>query len=88
MERFLAALRTGQLQELMELMELMAPDLVLNRRWWRAYGRRSGSRSARTSCRTDRDQGRAGRGEPRGGKRAGHPDLRDEKPAEVDSRPE
>ena len=33
----------------------------------------------------DRDRRPAGRGEPRGGERAGHPDLRDTEPAEADA---
>jgi predicted transcriptional regulator len=104
-ERFLAALRTGQLQE---LMEVMAPDVVLIADGGglaaaalapvcraelvaRVLARepvrvRAGDRVAeRRSCGPDRGRRRAGRGEPDGGGRAGHPDLCDEKPAEADA---
>jgi hypothetical protein len=48
--------------------------------WWHVAAPLSAQRRARGP---DRDRRRAGRGEPRGGERAGHPDLRDEKPAEA-----
>ena len=107
-ERFLAALRTGQLQE---LMEVMAPDVVLIADGGglaaAALGSdprgRTGGDGARPrepgagqfetttvwlngapAGRIEID-GELGRGEPRGGERAGHPDLRDPKPAEADA---
>ena len=106
-ERFLAALRTGQLQE---LMEIMAPDVVLIADGGGLAGRRSGSdprgrtggeaacarepvghvrdddrMAQRRAGGPDRDRRRAGRGEPRRGERAGHPDLRNAKPTEADA---
>ena len=97
-ERFLVAVRTGQLQELMELLapdvvfiadggglaraarspirgaEVVAKALARASRWPRRDDDRVAQRRA---CGPDRDQRRTGRGEPRGGERAGHPDLRE-----------
>ena len=107
-ERFLVALRTGQLQE---LMEVMAPDVVLIAD---GGGLVAAARApihgaklvAKLLARANRVAGAfettpvwlngapagrirnwrpGGRGEPRGGKRARHPDLRDSKPAEADA---
>ena len=107
-ERFLVALRTGQLQE---LMEVMAPDVVLIADGGGLVRRRSdadprGRTRGEVACargpvlaafetttvwlngapagRIEID-GQLGRGEPRGGERAGHPDLRGGKPAEADA---
>jgi DNA-binding Lrp family transcriptional regulator len=106
-ERFLAALRTGQLQE---LLEVMAPDVVMIADGGgqvvaaltpihgvetvaKLLAREPGGGRLRDDDRLaqrrargpDRDRRRTGRGEPRGGEREDHPDLRDAKPAETDA---
>jgi len=104
LERFLVALRTGRVQE---LMEIMAPDVVLiadggGRRpgpgprgragGGAARARQPGGGRGRDDDRVaerraggpDRVRRRAERrGQPRLGARAGHPDLRDAKPAQA-----